>query len=60
VLVGGVLGLSLANAVFVDEMMMDNTADLEAKVDALAEEIRALRRDLDARKSTEEGAKSEL
>jgi voltage-gated sodium channel len=47
VLVGGILGLSLANAVFVDEMMMDNTADLEAKVDALTEEVRELRRFLE-------------
>jgi voltage-gated sodium channel len=46
VLIGGILGLSLANAVFVDEMMMDNTVDLERKVDALAEEIRNLRDDL--------------
>jgi voltage-gated sodium channel len=46
VLIGGILGLSLANAVFVDEMMMDNTQVLERKVDALAEEIRCLRDDL--------------
>lgn len=29
VLTGGILGLSLANAVFVDEMVLDNTDDLE-------------------------------
>jgi voltage-gated sodium channel len=46
VLIGGILGLSLANAVFVDQMMMDNTESLEAKVDTLTEEIRRLRRDL--------------
>jgi voltage-gated sodium channel len=46
VLVGGILGLSLANAVFVDEMIMDNTDDLELKVDALTEEIRQLREEL--------------
>ena len=46
VLIGGILGLSLANAVFVDEMMMDNTETLERKIDAMTEEIRALRRDL--------------
>lgn len=44
VFLGGILGLSLANAVFVDEMMMDNTDDLERKIDTLTEEIRALRR----------------
>jgi voltage-gated sodium channel len=43
VVVGGLLGLSLANAVFVDQMMMDNTDPLERKVDALAAEIRELR-----------------
>ena len=46
VLIGGILGLSLANAVFVDEMMMDNTEILERKVDALTEELRRLRDDL--------------
>jgi voltage-gated sodium channel len=46
VLVGGLLGLSLANAVFVDEMMMDNTDVLEKKVDVLTEELRALREQL--------------
>jgi voltage-gated sodium channel len=46
VLVGGILGLSLANAVFVDEMIMDNTDELERKVDALTDEIRRLRDDL--------------
>lgn len=43
VLVGGILGLSLANAVFVDEMTTDNTRTLEAQVAELAAEIRALR-----------------
>lgn len=46
VLIGGILGLSLANAVFVDEMMMDNTETMERKLDTLTEEIRRLRRDL--------------
>ncbi len=46
VLIGGILGLSLANAVFVDEMMMDNTEALERKVDTLTEEVRRLRDDL--------------
>ena len=47
VLVGGILGLSLANAVFVDQMMMDNTETLEAKIDALTEEISRLRNELE-------------
>lgn len=42
VLIGGILGLSLANAVFVDEMMMDNTNVLEAKIDALTNEVSRL------------------
>lgn len=46
VFIGGILGLSLANAVFVDEMMMDNTDALERKVDALTDEVRALRDEL--------------
>ena len=46
VLVGGFLGVALANAVFVDEMTMDNNDELERKVDALTEEIRALREEI--------------
>lgn len=43
VLLGGIMGLSLANAVFVDEMTADNNSALEAKVDALHAELRSLR-----------------
>lgn len=43
VLLGGILGLSLANAVFVDEMTIDNTADLERMVSALHTEVQLLR-----------------
>lgn len=42
VLVGGILGFSLANAVFIDEMTLDNNKALENKVDALQEQIRQL------------------
>lgn len=49
VLVGGIIGLSLANAVFVDEMTMDNTEKLEDKVDTLLEEMRALKEQLGAK-----------
>lgn len=45
----GLLGLSLANAVFVDEMLADNNSSLEAEVASLAEEVRALRRSLEGR-----------
>ncbi|MGB3548115.1 MAG: ion transporter [Saprospiraceae bacterium] len=43
VLLGGIFGMSLANAVFVDEMTMDNNRDLERKIDALHEELRELK-----------------
>lgn len=46
VLAGGILGLSLANAVFVDEMLLDNSQMVEEKLDALAGEVRALREQL--------------
>jgi voltage-gated sodium channel len=49
VIIGGILGLSLANAVFVDEMMMDNTKELEDRVDRLTDEIRRLRRELNGK-----------
>lgn len=47
VVIGGIFGIGLANAIFVDEMTMDNNRVLEEKVDALTREIRALRRDLE-------------
>lgn len=40
VVVGGVLGLSLANAIFVDEMTADNNLKLERMVGQLQREIR--------------------
>jgi len=46
VVIGGIFGMSLANAVFIDEMMMDNNQELEDKVDTLVEEIRALREEI--------------
>jgi voltage-gated sodium channel len=53
VLVGGVLGLSMGNAVFVDQMTADNNDDVESdvrllrqEVHLLHEELRALRADL--------------
>ncbi|TXF86724.1 ion transporter [Neolewinella aurantiaca] len=46
VILGGIFGMSLANAVFIDEMMMDNNEELEKKVDALTDEIRMLRETL--------------
>lgn len=43
VLTGGVLGLSLANAVFIDEMVMDNTNGIEASLAELRAELADLR-----------------
>lgn len=43
VVLGGVFGMSLANAVFIDEMTMDNNDKLEKKVDQLTSEIQTLR-----------------
>ncbi|MEQ8239333.1 MAG: ion transporter [Cyclobacteriaceae bacterium] len=39
VLTGGIFGMSIMNAIFVDEMVMDNNDDLEAKVDYLHEKV---------------------
>ena len=39
VFTGGILGLSLANAVFVDEMIVDNNDRLEKMVTNLREEL---------------------
>lgn len=50
VAVGGILGLSIANAVFVDEMVMDNNQNLEEKIDLLTQEVLALRKELESRK----------
>lgn len=46
VLVGGILGLSIGNAVFVDQMMADNTDEVEHDVLSLAGEIRSLREEV--------------
>lgn len=42
VLTGGMLGFSLVNAIFVDEMTMDNNKDLEGKIDELNQKVDAL------------------
>jgi len=46
VLFGGIFGMSLANAIFVDEMTIDNNAVLEEKIDVLQEKIEELQRTL--------------
>ena len=42
VTVGGLLGLSMANAVFVDEMTADNTDLVEEKIDSLRQDLHRL------------------
>ena len=43
---GGLLGLSLANAIFVDEMTLDNNMKLEEMIEELTKEVRELRSQL--------------
>jgi len=43
---GGLLGLSMANAVFVDEMVMDNNQKLEEDVEKMRESVVSLREDM--------------
>ncbi len=49
VLIGGIFGMSLANAVFVDEMTMDNNKELEEKIDQLQLDISHIRELLERR-----------
>ena len=42
VLSGGIFGISIANAVFVDEMTIDNNIVLEEKIDLLNDKIERL------------------
>ncbi len=46
VLAGGLLGLSIANAVFVDSMVSDNTDEVERMVTELREELKSFREDV--------------
>ncbi len=46
VFVGGLLGLSIANAVFVDEMTADNTNEVERMVAELHQELQAFREEM--------------
>ena len=46
VLTGGVLGLSLTNAVFVDEMLMDNNDPMERKLDEMSAQLNYLRSEM--------------
>lgn len=46
VFAGGILGLSLVNAVFVDQMTADNNNPLERRVEQMANELAALRAEI--------------
>ena len=46
--IGGILGLSLANAVFVDQMTSDNTDPLQERIRLLTDEVHALRQEIRA------------
>jgi voltage-gated sodium channel len=46
VFAGGILGLSLVNAVFVDQMTADNNNPLERRIEHLAQEVTALRNEI--------------
>ena len=48
--IGGLLGISLANAVFVDEMTLDNNDELEAKIDKLVAQVASLEAELKTRR----------
>ena len=54
VLFGGIFGLSLANAIFVDEMTIDNTHNLEKKIDRLQQQIGQLQETLNKSKDEEQ------
>ncbi len=43
VLIGGIFGMSLANAIFVDEMTIDNNAKVEEQLDRLETQIEELK-----------------
>lgn len=44
VLLGGIFGMSLANAIFVDEMTMDNNDEITGKIDDLQQSIDELKK----------------
>jgi voltage-gated sodium channel len=55
VLIGGILGMGLANAIFIDEMTSDNNERLEKKIDKLQQSVMALEKVINETKDTENG-----
>jgi voltage-gated sodium channel len=43
VLLGGIFGMSLANAIFVDEMTLDNNENIEHQLNNLEEQIKEIK-----------------
>jgi voltage-gated sodium channel len=60
VIIGGILGMGLANAVFVDEMTADNTQKVEQMVAAMHEEIKTLRREMNSERNQEIGKETKI
>jgi voltage-gated sodium channel len=56
---GGILGLSLVNAVFVDQMTADNTDPLEDRIDRIMDELRSLRAEVRALHGLPPGAEGD-
>jgi voltage-gated sodium channel len=54
VITGGMLGMSLANAIFVDEMTIDNNKNLEDKIDRLTQQIQVLQNQIEQNKHVPE------
>lgn len=46
-MVGGIMGLSLVNSIFVDAMVSDNNDDLEAEINKLTKQVHSLEQKLD-------------
>ena len=44
VLIGGIFGMSLANAIFVDEMTIDNNAKVEEQLDRMEIQMEELKK----------------
>ena len=46
---GGIIGLSLINSIFVDEMVSDNNDDIKAQLSRLEQQLHELNERLDKR-----------
>ncbi len=53
-ILGGIMGLSLVNSIFVDSMVMDNNDELEKKIDSLNEKVEILLNNQDKNRNKED------